>query len=116
MLIVLVYKQASKYKAIQKGISQKEHMAVKTGAIKDKNVHWVSDVAGDPQSYVGQKVKIGGYIRLSRKVSKKEIWYSFYDQISTIALRSDKELKEGYAEIDAVVKTTPLGYVYVQPD
>jgi hypothetical protein len=47
-------------------------------------------------------------------VSDNEFWYSFYDQSSTIALKSSKELKEGYAELDVVVRKTQLGYVYAE--
>ncbi len=60
------------------------------------------------------EIKIGGYVKLSSKVSDKEYWYSFFDQMSTIALRSEKKLKEGYMETKAVVKVTPLNYVYVE--
>ncbi|MBN2330257.1 MAG: thrombospondin type 3 repeat-containing protein, partial [Candidatus Aenigmarchaeota archaeon] len=116
LLAFMVYRQVVKYRDIQKRIGPGEHEKAKKSVPMRRHVHWVSDITSDPRSYLDTKVTIGGYLRMSRKVSKKEYWYSFYDQISTIALKSDKKLKEGYSEVTAVVKTTPLGYVYVEPE
>jgi len=115
LLIILVIKEVKKFRRIQRQIGPEEQQKVKIKPSKEKEVHWVTDIVSDPRKFLDRKIKMGGYIRLSHKVSDKEFWYSFYDQSSTIALRSKKPLKEGYAEIKVVVKATPLDYVYVEP-
>ena len=81
---------------------------------KKGKLNSVSDIASTPDDFIGKEIKIAGYVRLSSKVSDNEFWYSLYDQSSTIALKSAKELKEGYAELDVIVRKTPLGYVYCE--
>jgi hypothetical protein len=115
LLIILILSQVREFRRIRRQITPKEQQKVKKKPGKEKKVHWVSDVASEPGKFVNTEIKIGGYIKLSRKVSDKEFWYSFYDQMSTIALRSEDQLTEGYVEIKAKVKSTPLGYVYVEP-
>ena len=43
-----------------------------------------------------------------------EYWYSMYDQLSTIALRSTAPIKDQYAELRVTVKKTPLNYLYLE--
>lgn len=114
MLLFVVVKEVRKFRGIRSQVTPEQQQKVKVKPFKEKHVYWVTDISGDPRKYVNKEIKIGGYVKLSRQVSDNEYWYSIYDQLSTIALRSSKPLKVGYVEVNAVLRTTSLGYLYVE--
>lgn len=114
MLLFVVVKEVRKFRGIRSQVTPDQQQKIKVKPFKEKHIYWITDISGDPRKYVNKEIKIGGYIKLSRQVSENEYWYSFYDQLSTIALRSSKPVKTGYVEVSAVLRTTSLGYLYVE--
>jgi len=115
-LLFVVVKEVRHFRRIHGQIRPEEQRKAKLEIKPEKKVKILSvtDISASPDYFIGKGIKIAGYVRLSNKVSDSEFWYSFYDQSSTIALRSVKELKEGYAKLNVLIKKTQLGYVYAE--
>ena len=57
-------------------------------------------------------MKLYGHVKVSKEVSDKEIWYSFYDDTGVMAVRSDRKLEIEYGEMEIRIQRTALGYLY----
>jgi hypothetical protein len=116
LLLLVVVREVRHFRRIHGQIRPEEQRKAKLEVkpARKGKIDSVTEIAGSPDEYIGKEIRIAGYVRLSNKVSESEFWYSFYDQSSTIALKSSKELKEGYSELDVVIKKTQLGYVYAE--
>ena len=115
-LLFVVVREVRHFSRIHVRVRPEEQKKVKLEVkpAKKGKIDSVTDISGSPNEYMDKEAKVSGYLKFSNKVSDNEFWYSFYDQSSTIALKSSKELKEGYAELDVVVRKTQLGYVYAE--
>ena len=110
----VVVMEVRKFRKIEGRIKSGDQVKAKMEPRKKKLLYWVSDVVHIPDKFLNKETDVAGYVKLSQKVSENEFWYTFYDQLSTMALRSGKQLKEGYVEIKVVVKKTPLNYLYAE--
>jgi hypothetical protein len=113
-LLFIVVREVRHFRRIGRHIKPEDQKKLGMRPTKKGEIYFINDIAGSLSGFLGKEIRISGHLKFSNRVSDSEFWYSFYDQSSTIALRSSKELKEGYAELDVVVRKTQLGYVYAE--
>ena len=112
-LLALAVREVMHFRSIHGKVGPQEQEKVKAVA-KKKGALGVADVHDNAGKYIGQELKISGYLKLSSVASESEYWYSFYDEKATIALRTAKQLKEGYADLKVLMRKTQLGYVFAE--
>lgn len=75
----------------------------------------ISEMFSNPGVYMGQKVTVYGYIKMSKYVSEQEMWYTLCDETGVIPLLvKGKIIGSESASFTAVLKKTVLDRLYLE--